>query len=204
MTFWLQGSPAELMGYVMLRLGSKNVARLSGCFCRLFSLITPVVPVAPPSGRLIDRGTGDAAGDDPVLTAPGGDTNRLKPNVNRPDNALSVPPTDDCGVDGPAPAVSSSCGSNSDFAPPPTTVTMSRRRLVRVGLAGGGGGLRMPLVGGLGRRGAGDGCGGAVAAAFAGAADAVGAADRVVLSESVFFGKVSAPDLGEVSSEEGV
>ena len=153
MTFWLQGSPAELMGYVMLRLGSKNVARLSGCFCRLFSLIDPFVPGA--SGRLTDRAAGDAEGE-AAYAVVGGETNRLSPMVSRPDSALSVPPTLGCGVDGPAPAVSSSCGSNSDLAPPPTTVTMSRSRLVSVGLAGGGGGLRIPFVGGLGRRGAGD------------------------------------------------
>lgn len=39
MTLILHGSPLELIGYVILKLGRTNVARLSGCFCRDLSLI---------------------------------------------------------------------------------------------------------------------------------------------------------------------
>ena len=68
-------------------------------------------------------------------------------------------------LEGPAPGLSGSrAGSKKLFAPPPTTltefVTMSRRRFPRDGLGGGGGGLRMPFEGGLGRLGAGKGLGG--------------------------------------------
>lgn len=147
----------------MLILGNRKVALFNGCFCLALSL-TPAVL----SGNDTDLTTGDPAGRPlaPVGVDDGAvllgwevaATNLDKPNPNFPEIALSVPPTlgptGAAGELGPAPGVSSS--SNSDFAPPPTTVTMSRRRFERVGLAGGGGGLRIPFVGGLGRRGAGE------------------------------------------------
>lgn len=116
-----------------------------------------------PEGVEVGEALGDAA------------TRRLNPNPIRPDMALSVVPTvepTDGGevvlgparLEGPAPGVSvSTTGSNRLFAPPPTTLTelatISRSRLPSVGFGGGGAGLRMPLVGGFGRRTAGEGLG---------------------------------------------
>jgi hypothetical protein len=133
----------------MLKLDNTNVAFFSGCFSLALSLCSgaDTLWAVEVSAETVWAGTVEFTGE----------TSLLSPRPSRPDNALSVPPTV-CGwgVLGPAPGVSSS-GSKSDLALPPTTVTMSRRRLVRVGFEGGGGGLRIPLVGGLGRRRAGEG-----------------------------------------------
>jgi hypothetical protein len=87
----------------------------------------------------------------------------LNPAPNLPENAVNAELTDGpasastclvpfgvpfvCGDD-----VCSSKGSKRDFATP----AISLNRFDRVGLPGGGGGLRIPLVGGLGLRTAGD------------------------------------------------
>jgi hypothetical protein len=192
----------------MLKLGKRKVALLSGCFCLLFSLCP--VPVA--SGRLILlEASGEpidvVAGLGPELAA----TSRLSPRPNRPPKALRVPPTEGCvwgcGVLGPAPGVSNSPrGSKSDFAPPPTTAAISRRRFDKVGFAGGGGGLRIPFVGGLGRLGAGDRGGGAVSASTS----SLNAGPKAVLTSETSVtsgagvGVVEAADVGGSVGTTGV
>jgi hypothetical protein len=162
-TLTLHGSPCELIGYVMLKLGNTNVARLSGCFCRLFSLIGCGLIV---SGKPVRDGTGEPTGEGPGDGVELPATNRLSPSPSLPESAFRVPPTaadTDGGAEGPAGLVvgvreeEGSSESKSLEEPETTFEARSRRRLPSVGLAGGGGGLRMPLVGGLGRRRAGEG-----------------------------------------------
>jgi hypothetical protein len=189
----------------MLKLGKRKVALLSGCFCLLFSLC----PVPVTSGRLILL---EASGE-PIdgVVAGLAATSRLSPRPNRPPKALRVPPTEGCvwgcGVLGPAPGVSNSPrGSKSDFAPPPTTAAISRRRFDKVGFAGGGGGLRIPFVGGLGRLGAGDRGGGAVSAStssFTAGPKAV-LTSRTSVTSGAGVGVVEAADVGGSVGTTGV
>lgn len=185
---------------------------MSGCFCLLLSLCP--VPVA--SGKLILLEASGEPIDGVVAGLRPGDelaaTSRLSPRPNRPPKALRVPPTegcvwDGCGVLGPAPGVSySPKGSKSDFAPPPTTAAISRRRFDKVGFAGGGGGLRIPFVGGLGRLGAGDRGGGAVSAStssFTAGPKAV-LTSRTSVTSGAGVGVVEAADVGGSVGTTGV
>ena len=94
-TFWLHGSPCELIGYTMLKLGSKNVALFKGCFCRLFSDIGATSGAPPVSGKdMVFVGIGEPDGVEEVDATGEAVTRRLRPRPNRPERALSVPPID--------------------------------------------------------------------------------------------------------------
>jgi hypothetical protein len=167
----------------MLILGRTNVALFSGCFCLVFSdICTPVSGSG--TGPFSGETTGEPAGDE---LADADATNRLSPNPNLPERAVSVPPTaaptDEAEpepdplaaieleltsrpeVDAPEEPriVSPSTASKNCLALPCTTLavpmTISRNLFPRVGLAGGGGGFRIPLAGGFGRLRAGEGGG---------------------------------------------
>lgn len=170
------------MGYVILREGSTNVALLNGCLCFLmttFSLAGTGAAIDPSngtetSGNPIFLGIGLPFGVTEGETVP---TNLLNPIPILPDRALRVPPTTadtlpgdpktpvppgDPIPDGPAEEPASSVSKNPlpedvpDVGPPTTLAARSLSLLPRVGLGGGGGGFRIPLVGGLGRRLAGE------------------------------------------------
>lgn len=148
------------MGYIILRLGRTKVALRSGCFCLIFS-------VAGISGRAArPTPTGDPFDTfvAPSETGAIPPTIRLNPYPSLPPIAPRVPPTaadTDWGatlpcslprLDGPE-----SSASNSILPLLPTTfAARSRNRFPNVGLAGGGGGLRIPLLGGFGLRLAGE------------------------------------------------
>ncbi len=158
---------------MILKLGSKNVALLKGCFCRLFSDIGVGAGGTPVSGSVMDRaGIGEPDGEELPEAVGEAATSRLNPKPNRPEMAFKVPPTVELmeggeevlgsARDEPAPGVSvSTTGSKRLFAPPPTALTelatMSRSLFPKVGFGGGGGGLRIPFEGGFGRRRAGEG-----------------------------------------------
>lgn len=201
-------------------LGITNVALFNGCFCLAFSLCnngaTPSGndmdrdPMGLPCGLELEAG-------DPCEAAT---TSRLNPAPRRPEKAVNaeltaggIPleyasPDDDEALvdDGPPlwpfgcpldpvpdpdavePWDGSSKGSKRDLATP----AISLRRFDSVGRLGGGGGLRIPLVGGLGRRGAGErGVGGPAAAAVE--ASVVESVDANDMSDAFPVGCVAAP-----------
>lgn len=170
---------------MILKDGRTNVALLSGCLCFLtttFSLAgaKPEADKAcggvPASGnptvRLMGDPVGVTVGDTALFT------NLLNPSPILPPSAFRVPPTaaetlpgeitplpGDPRPEGPAPEEDEPASSESkkprpvdvpEEGPPTTFAAKSRSRLPSVGLGGGGGGLRIPLVGGLGRRRAGE------------------------------------------------
>ncbi len=77
---------------MILKVGSKNVARRNGCFCRLLSDIGAGTPPVSGSGIVLDD-MGEIEGVEVADGEGEPATKRLKPIPSRPDRALRVPPT---------------------------------------------------------------------------------------------------------------